>query len=101
MKHALASLWVRIWFTVSCASVGYSGTDTYPAIQMARSLISHQAQFLDRIGHPRAGLPALGLQVRCHATHLVGHLAPGKVLNHAPPHGLGQVTRLGAACSQW
>jgi len=28
MKQALASLWVRICFTVSAASVGYSGTET-------------------------------------------------------------------------
>ena len=34
---------------VSAASVGYRGTDTWPAIQMAKSHISQCAQFLDRI----------------------------------------------------
>ena len=48
-KQAAASLWVRIWPMLAGASVGYKGTDTQSAIQMARSLISHQAQFFDRI----------------------------------------------------
>ncbi len=48
-KQARASLCSRICLTVSAASVGYSGTDTWPAIQIARSLISHQAQFFERI----------------------------------------------------
>ena len=34
---------------VPAASVGYSGTETKPAIQIAKSAISHQAQFFDRI----------------------------------------------------
>ena len=48
-KQAAASLWVRIWPMLAGASVGYKGTDTQSAIQMARSLISHQAQFFDRM----------------------------------------------------
>src|SRR3990167_3350253 len=58
MKQALASLCVRIWLTVSCASVGYRGTDTYPAIQIARSLMSHQAQFFDRMATLEPGARA-------------------------------------------
>ncbi len=44
-----ASLCSRIWRTVPAASVGYSGTETKPAIQIAKSHISQCAQFFDRI----------------------------------------------------
>ncbi len=40
------SLCSRIWRTVFAASVGYSGTDTCPAIQMAQSAIIQWAVFL-------------------------------------------------------
>ena len=35
MNSNLDSLWVRIWRIVSAASVGYSGTETPPASQIA------------------------------------------------------------------
>ncbi len=41
------SLCARIWRIVSAASVGYSGTDTPPAIHTAQSAINHQAVFFD------------------------------------------------------
>ena len=44
-----ASLCSRIWRIVPAASVGYSGTDTWPASQIAKSAISQCAQFFDRI----------------------------------------------------
>ena len=49
MNNSLASLCSRIWRTVSAAKVGYSGTETPPAIQMAQSAIIHQAVFLEII----------------------------------------------------
>ena len=39
------SLWSRIWRTVLAASVGYSGTETWPAIQIAQSAIIQCALF--------------------------------------------------------
>ncbi len=42
-----ASLCSRIWRTVSAASVGYSGTETCPAIQIAQSVIIQWAQFFE------------------------------------------------------
>ena len=41
------SLCSRIWRMVPAASVGYSGTETKPPSQMAKSLISQCAVFLD------------------------------------------------------
>ncbi len=46
MKISFASLWSRIWRMLSGVSVGYSGTETWPAIQIARSANIHQALFL-------------------------------------------------------
>ena len=46
MKTRRASLCSRTWRIVPAASVGYSGTDTYPAIQMAKSAMSQCAVFL-------------------------------------------------------
>jgi hypothetical protein len=40
------SLCSRIWRTVFAASVGYSGTETWPAIQIAQSAIIQCALFL-------------------------------------------------------
>lgn len=37
-----------------------------------------------------AGLPALRLQVVRHPAHLIGHLAPGGVLDHTATHRLGK-----------
>ena len=54
-KQALASLCVRIWCTVSWASVGYSGTDTWPAIQIAQSAIIQCAVFLASIAMREPG----------------------------------------------
>ena len=45
-KSSLDSLCSRICRTVPAASVGYSGTDTWPAIQIAKSLNSQWAEFL-------------------------------------------------------
>ncbi len=49
------SLCSRIWRIVCAVSVGYSGTETWPAIQIARSLISQCAQFFDRIAMREPG----------------------------------------------
>jgi len=59
MNTSFASLCSRICRIVSGVSVGYSGTETWPAIQMARSAMIHHAVFLEKIarcvfsGRPR------------------------------------------------
>ena len=48
-KTSFAPLCSRILRMLSGVSVGYTGTDTWPASQMARSAISHQAVFLEKM----------------------------------------------------
>src|SRR5271167_1648974 len=48
-KQALDSLCSRMCRTVCALSEGYTGTLTCPAIQIARSAITHQAEFRDRM----------------------------------------------------
>ena len=54
-KSSLDSLCSRIWRTVPAASVGYSGTDTCPAIQIAQSAIIQCAVFLASIAMREPG----------------------------------------------
>ena len=49
MKSSFASECSRICRIVPAASVGYSGTDTWPASQIAKSHISQYAVFFERI----------------------------------------------------
>ncbi|EWS62327.1 hypothetical protein Y695_04446 [Hydrogenophaga sp. T4] len=101
MKQARASLWVRIWRTVSAANVGYSGTDTWPAIQIARSLIIHQAQFFERMATLEPG--SQPWDCRCAAMRRTWSPIWLQVKScTAPlPRGCVRATRLGAVCSQW
>jgi hypothetical protein len=98
-KQALASLWLRICWTVLAASVGYSGTETCPAIQIARSLISHQAQFFDRIATLDPGSHPWAL--RCAAMRRVWSATSAQVKFRTVPPPIGWVSamRAGAACS--
>ena len=75
---------------VPAASVGYSGTETQPASQIAKSLIIQCAVFFDNQRHLVAGLQAQALQVRRHAAALVHHLAPGVVAHRAAAQRLRQ-----------
>jgi hypothetical protein len=71
------SLCTRIWRIVSAASVGYSGTDTWPAIQIAKSHISQCAQFFDRIAMREPGSKPRPL--RCAAMRRVSSITWAQV----------------------
>ena len=60
-----ASQWSRIERTDAAVSVGYSGTETWPAIQIARSAMIQWAQFFDTIAIAEPG--GRSSDLRCEA----------------------------------
>ena len=85
---------------VSCASVGYSGTETPPAIQIARSLISHQAQFFERMATLSPG--PMPMDCKCAAMRRTSPASSPQVKSRTLPSPMGWVsaTRVGASLSQ-
>ena len=100
-KSSLDSLCCRIWRTVSAASVGYSGTETYPAIQMAMSAINQWAQFFDRIAMREPG--SKPSDFRWAAMRRVWSAISAQVKSRTtpPPMGCVSETRCGVVRSQW
>ena len=86
---------------VSAASVGYSGTDTWPAIQIAQSLISQWAQFFDRMAMRLPG--GKPKDCRCAAMRRVSSITSRQFIVRSTPAPMGWVkTRCcGALFSQW
>ncbi len=95
------SLCSRIWRMVAAVSVGYSGTDTCPAIQIAQSAISHHAVFFDRMAmFEPGGRPSAR---RCAAMRRAWSAACAQVKSRSapPPSGCVRHTASGAVRSQW
>ena len=81
---------------------GYSGTDTWPAIQIAQSENSQCAVFLDRMAMREARLQVQAFQVGGHAPHLIERSGATCRWASAPaPRGCVSTTLSGCVRSQW
>jgi hypothetical protein len=87
---------------VAGASVGYSGTETPPASQIAKSLISQCAVFFD-ISATRSPVPTPCACCRCAAMRRAWSSTSRQVKSRTapPPMGCVSTTRSGAVDSQW
>ncbi len=96
-----ASQCCRICAMVPAASVGYSGTDTQPAIQIAKSAIIHQAQFFDRIAMREPGSQPCCCRKAAMRRDSSTMSFQVNSFSSPPPMGCVNTVRSGAVRSQW